>query len=321
VTPAGKHLPQLSALVLWVAAIGSGVYLSSASPAGSNGQSGGAAYLLGPARALLSASLYERADLYFHKGAPRHKEEAFQSIFQKWQKLINPDEHRHTDAAETLEIMPWLRLATQSDPHNIEAFMVAAYWLNGECGEPELALDVIREAAAHNPGRYEVYLEKGRILLSIDKPTAAMDAFESALTLVRNKEQSDPEQAAIDHSLLLTIQSYLHEAQGDRDGALRSAQRYIQLHPDRAQAAERLARLQSDPLDPAAAETRLKELFVSSYVCAEETASACGCAHCAEADDGHVHDESCSHEHEEHVHDENCGHEHEEHVHGPQCRH
>ena len=30
-------------------------------------------------------------------------------------------------------------MASQSDPHNIELYLVASYGLNGECGRPELA--------------------------------------------------------------------------------------------------------------------------------------------------------------------------------------
>lgn len=306
-----RQLPLLGgALLLCAAAMGTGAWLVASSPDDESGATAGSTYILGPARSLLSAGLYERADVYFHKGVPHHKEEAFHGFFHKWKEAITPIEHVHTSEKETLEIMPWLRLATQSDPHNIEAYLVAAFWLNGECKQPKLALDVIEEAIRNNPGRYETFLEKGRLHLSNENLEPAMEAFQTAFNMIVQQKQDNPEQAAIDLALILMVRSYLFEVQNNREAAIAATHEYLRLAPDNPVFIERAEHLKSEPLNPAAANTRLTDLFSNSYVCSEE---------------GHDHGPGCDHEdHEdhEHVHDEHCGHEHEEeHVHGPNCNH
>ncbi|MEE9367681.1 MAG: hypothetical protein V3V05_02340 [Pontiella sp.] len=298
----GKYFSLIVALALGVGAVGVGAMLTSQSTSNTTGSSAGSTYILGPARSLLSATLYQRADTYFHKGAPPNQEEAFESIFQKWKEAINPTEHRHTTAAETLEIMPWLRLATKTDPHNIEPYLVACYWLNGDCGRPDLALGVIEEAVGKNPDRYEIYLEKGRLHLSNNQPDQAMNSFFTTLTLLNTVEQTDPEQALIDRSTLLTIQSLLFEAQGSRTEAIEATRQNLALYPDRSSHSNRLIKLENEPLNPEQAQQQLAVLFTSKYVCA------------AEANGEHVHSENCSHGAPV-VEDA------QDHVHGPSCNH
>jgi len=131
------------------------------------------------------------------------------------------------------------------------------------------------------------------MMLTSDQLNLAAKAFDTALALLAEKKPADPEQAQIDLSLILTVQSYLYEAQDNREKAVAAAQRHVQLHPDQQNSKDRLALLQSEPLNPDAAKDRLNELFSNSHVCSAE----------------------------EHVHDEHCEHDHEEHVHGPQCDH
>jgi len=293
-TPPRQQILLLGGILLAGAvSAGMGAWLTGKNINGESGSNAASVYILGPARSLLSAGLYRQADVYFHKGVPAHKDEAFHGFFQKWKEAITPVKHAHASDKETLEIMPWLRLATQSDPHNIEAYLVAAFWLNGEGKSPALALEVIEEAIQKNPGHYEIYLEKGRLYLSNGEFQPAEEAFQTALTMLTHEEQSDPEQASIDMGLILMVQSYLFEVQGNRDAAIAATRQYLQRKPENQLAQERLAHLQSEPLNPDAATSRLKELFSNPYVCSEE-----------------------EHDHEEHGHEDEHGH-----VHGPDCNH
>jgi tetratricopeptide (TPR) repeat protein len=289
-------------------AIGAGSILTVSSSSGESGAMAGSTYILGPSRALLSAGLYKRADQYFHKGVPASKKEAFHGFFQKWKERLNPIEHLHAEATEILEVMPWLRLASQSDPHNIEIFLVAAHWLNGEGQSPDLALGVLEEALEKNPYRYEIYLEKGRLYLSNGNLDAASKAFQTTLTVLRQKPQDDLEQARIDTGLVLLVRSYIYEAQNDQEAALNAVTERLKMDPDHQNLIARMQQLKSGQLDPEAAISRLNELFSNSYVCSEEphsNSSGCACSSC---------------ETEEHIHDENCNHE-QEHVHGSHCNH
>ena len=226
----------------------------------------GAVYILGPARNLLSEGLYERADLYFHKGAPHKKKQAFENnIFQQWEEKIHPTEHAHAEGREIAEVMPWLRLATKSNPHNVEAYLVASYWLNGTSMQPDLALGVMDEAIEKNPDRYELYLEKSRVYLGMNQLGNANKALEKALELIILPEQKDPDQAALDLAFILNIQSYLYEAMGQQEQAIRATQTLLMLKPDQADFALRLEALRAGPLNPKQAQQKLEKLFVRDH--------------------------------------------------------
>lgn len=238
-------------------------------------------YILGPARKLLSAGLYERADVYFHRGAARHRDEAFQSIFQKWKNQITPGLHAHAQGRETEEILPWLRLATKSDPHNIELYLVASHWLANDIKRPDLAATAIDEAIERNPDSYELMIEKGRLNLALNQIAEAENAISSALLLI-NQPQKDPEQAAIDFSMIYTALSYLHEALSHQQEAIRATEKFLSLkHTDHFE--DRLNKLKSGHLDSEAATDKLNHLFHKEHQCDRE--------------------------------------DHEDHVHGPDCNH
>ncbi|MEN8254674.1 MAG: hypothetical protein ABFR33_04310 [Verrucomicrobiota bacterium] len=258
--------PLLIIAMLCAAAVATGAALLSRSSNNESGTSTGAIYILGPARSLLSAGLYERADVYFHKGVPHHREEAFHGFFHKWKEAIVPAEHAHAEGREIEEIMPWLRLATRSDPHNIEVYLVASYWLNGECQRPDLAQQAILEAIEKNPSRYELQYEMGRLQLASNELELAKESLEKALSLIIRPNQQDPDQTAIDHPSILMTLSYLHEALGNQEGAVEATKQLLALRPT-PHASERLQELESGTLDPTAAEARLEQLFHKTHEC------------------------------------------------------
>ncbi|MBN2162615.1 MAG: hypothetical protein JXR25_10580 [Pontiellaceae bacterium] len=266
----GHILPWIGSGGLYLIAVAAGALLVEVPDLKTQLADTGAVYILGPARELLSKGLYERADVYFHKGAEYVKEEAFESIYQKWLHEIHPIKHVHAEGAEIEEIMPWLRLATKSNPHNVEAYLVASYWLNGAAGQPETALQVINEAIEKNPDRYELFQEKGRLLLGLHRDDEAASALESALAFVARPEQDDPEQAALDLSFILTIQSFLYEALGQQEQAIRTTEVFLSIHPDQPVFTKRLEALRYGKMDPEHAKERIEELFVKNHECSRE---------------------------------------------------
>ncbi len=279
-----KNLPPTLVLFIWLAACATGARLLNDSTPIDGSQSASSIYLLGPARALISETLYERADLYFHKGAPHKKEVAFVGFFQKWKQAISPVEVQHAKDSEVLEIMPWLRLATAADPKNIEAYLVASYWLSHECNKPELAIGVLIEAAEKNPTRYEIQLEIGRMNLYLNDMEAAAAAFDESLLQQEKHPVADPEQAIIDRSLLLTFRSFLYELDDAAAGAIAMARLNLELYPERKSLRDRLEQLQTEPLNPVRASEQIAMVF-------KQTQRSIECHH----------DE---HEHGEHEHDD-----------------
>jgi tetratricopeptide (TPR) repeat protein len=282
-----------------VAAVSSGVVLLQHTGNESAETETASVYILGPARALLSKSLYKRADVYFHKGASGIKEAAFNSIFQKWKKAICPNKHAHTQGNETSEILPWLRLASQTDPQNIEIYLVACFWLVGDCGRPDLALAAISEAQQKNPERYELLLEEARIHLSLSNNMNAIRALETARKLMQH-QPNDAEQASIDLDFIHLSLSYLFEADDDLEQSI-SAMAALAKHKPTHSTLERLENLKAGAGDPLAAQDRLKELFYKEHECERdhEHGPDCGCSTPAEEvhtpAETHVHGPHCDH--------------------------
>lgn len=253
-------------------------------------------YILGPARSLLAQGLYEKADIYFHKGAPRYKEEAFDSFYQKWKRAICPAKHAHTEGNETAEILPWLRLASQSDPNNIEIYLVASFWLIGDCARPDLATQALSEAMVKNPDRYELPLEQARVDLSQSLFNNALESLDHALRLMREHAPVDQEQALIDLKFILIAKSFLLEAEGRNDECVQVTRELVKISPTIANH-DRLERLETGSFDSSEAIERLITLFHREHECDQE----------------HEHGPDC----DDHDHD----HDHDEHVHGPDCNH
>jgi len=245
----------LLALLLGTSALAMGAFVLRQSSHESKGQESASLYILGPARTLISQGLYARADLYFHKGAPPAKDEAFHGFFQKWK--------------------------TQSDPHNVEIYLVASYWLTRDCHRPDLAIQAIEEAMENNPEHYELPMEKARILLGMDEYENAVHALNAALTLISTPDQPDPEQAAIDLPFILMAQSYVNEAVGNRAEAIASTEQLLAQEPN-PHFANRLEQFKAGKLNPEDAKDRLRRMFQKNHVC--------------ERDD-HEHDHECEHDH------------------------
>lgn len=212
--------------------------------------------LLGESRQVLSLNLFNEADLYFHKGAA-HLEATLQppGPFRRWQTAIIPDQHAHTEGDGSAEILPWLKLATRADPHNVEAFLVASFWASSGLQRQDLAFDILNEAQRLNPGDYRIPLEKGRLAIVSHHFDEALSPLDSALTL-HTHTPSTPARAhelALDRAEILTFLAFLNEIQGHRPAAIHYFKTALSLFPERTFIKERIDLLEAgtEPLDTA----------------------------------------------------------------------
>lgn len=150
--------------------------------------------LLGGGRQLISEHLFTKADVYLHAGyypsifdrkklhessavaggADSHNDRA--DIFgppRDWLDRLGrnfyPSRHTHlgddkSSSGEQREILPWLKLSASLDPHRIESYTVAAYWLTSHVNNPGQAEAFLREGWSHNPDSYEILFELGRLM-------------------------------------------------------------------------------------------------------------------------------------------------------------
>lgn len=198
---------------------------------------------LDASRALMGGQLYEAADRTFHMGVGAYRPPAFTSWFMRLGQAIAPAGHVHLQAAGVNELVPWLYLATRADPHNVEAYVVAAFWLAGDGGRPELAGRVLDEARANNPKDYRIYLEKGRLELKKGAAAEAARMFDAAIRLWELDAGTDKTQAKLDRAEIQLYRGLLCENGGDVSRALTCYRDVLELFPKRAGLRERVAEL------------------------------------------------------------------------------
>lgn len=245
--------------------------------------------LLGESRQLLSHNFFNEADMYFHKGVA-HKITALTlpGPFQRWQSEITPAQHAHAEGAASAEILPWLRMAIRADPHNVEAFLVAAFWASTGLNRPDLAREILGEAQQRNPADYRVPLEKGRLAIETHLFEQALPALDSALTLHTHTPATPDRQRELllDKAEILTFLGFLHEAKGETAEAIHCFNQVLTLAPTRLPIKERLEFLEAGKTPPDSAKELLERITRRS---ANDTCKAGGHDHADH--DEHHHDE------------------------------
>ncbi|MDB6129715.1 MAG: hypothetical protein JWM04_822 [Verrucomicrobiales bacterium] len=110
----------------------------------------------------------------------------------KFGRHFFPSTHSHLKGqGEAREILPWLRISADLDPHKIETYTVASYWLRTQLGKPDVAEEFLREGWKSNPDSFELLFELGRLYAENKKDTPhAIRLWELALQKwIKQKEQ------------------------------------------------------------------------------------------------------------------------------------
>jgi tetratricopeptide (TPR) repeat protein len=78
-------------------------------------------------------------------------------------------------------MLPWIKLAAEMDPHEINTYLTAAYWLRTSLNQPREAEQFLREGLRANPDSYAISLDLGRVYADNWKNTrVARNIFEQA---------------------------------------------------------------------------------------------------------------------------------------------
>ncbi|NCC50575.1 MAG: hypothetical protein EOM20_05095 [Spartobacteria bacterium] len=222
--------------------------------------------LLGGSRAVLSENLYEKADTYFHFGMAYTREEAMQNDpFKRLAGKLNPHAHVHADDRGVTEIMPWLKFATEMDPHNVEAYLVAAYWLTHGAKEPGVALEVLRQAALNNPNDYRILTDRAVVYMIERQPTNALHALNAALRVWPSGFDPDDEQMRLDLSRILTYRAFIFESDGDAQAAVTEYEKALALFPEKENLRQHIVALKAGDLDEEKVQKMWDSLFKLSH--------------------------------------------------------
>ena len=176
--------------------------------------------LLGDSSRMFAKSFFVEADSYYHSGyypsifdnnsafktphiaedtgavsSKNHGEETgFMGPPRDWLDAFGrhfiPDRHTHLDeggasgdlsgSKEVAEILPWLKLAAELDPNNVETYTVTAFWLQ-RLHQDKQAEQVLREGLRENPQSYDILFALGQVYnKSYHDPEQAKNVWELA---------------------------------------------------------------------------------------------------------------------------------------------
>lgn len=154
------------------------------------------ALLLGDARKMFAQQMFAKADAYFHRGnypsifdqTPRREENHMageshhdehgdgdhdddhvethaqaRDWIESFGRHFYPTVHVHLKDGEEREMLPWLRVAAELDPHSIETYAVTAYWLRDRLNKVDEAEQFLRDGLRANPNSPELLYELGRL--------------------------------------------------------------------------------------------------------------------------------------------------------------
>ncbi|MGD9874895.1 MAG: tetratricopeptide repeat protein [Kiritimatiellia bacterium] len=217
--------------------------------------------LLGSTRVLLADKLYERGDDYFHRGVPHQKAKAFTDFFQTWTEQIHPVGHVHATGKSVHEVMPWLDFTIRMNPHHIEAYLVASFWLAGDGERPDLAMEVLAGGLRSNPRDYQLYGERGRLYLLQGNDDLAEKSLRASIRLWPSGRNPNDEEVRYDLARNFSYLSVLRQAKGGLEEALDCARIAAQLMPENASLLKRLKALENGSASAEEAREIMNSIF------------------------------------------------------------
>jgi tetratricopeptide (TPR) repeat protein len=220
--------------------------------------------VLGDGRRMFANHFFNKADVYFHSGYyPTFIEQAYATEpIEKSHLTETHDDHDHEEheqsflgqpadwidrfgrhfystthshldkPGEAREILPWLRISADLDPHHIETYTVAAYWLREHMGKINEAEGFLREGLRANPSSYEILFDLGKLYdENRHDPARARNLWE--LALGRWYEQDDagqePDLGLFDD--IVAHLAHLEEEQGNLAEALSYKEVEVEVSP------------------------------------------------------------------------------------------
>jgi tetratricopeptide (TPR) repeat protein len=211
------------------------------------------ALMLGDGRRLFANQLFVEADIAFHsgyypsifdqqeapkdsrhmtaaEGTPAEEEHEKQMNFLKpprdWVEAFGRHfmitAHTHLEQGQEREVLPWLRLSADFDPHRIDTYTVAAYWLRSRLGKVKEAEEFLREGLRVNPDSYEILFELGWLYRqNYHDPERARNVWQLALRRWQEREAKKKEPDLFVLEEIAVHLARLEEETGHLDQAIR----------------------------------------------------------------------------------------------------
>ena len=220
--------------------------------------------LMGDSRRLFAHEFFAMADSYFHSGfyptifdnqkpgsesdlkeeshdkpadAKQHEEEesflgAPKDWIDRFGRNFYPVVHTHLHGGNEREMLPWLKLSADMDPHETSTYLTASYWLRTSLNQPDEAEQFLREGLRANPDSYEILLELGRVYFySRTNSFVARNIFGLASRKWRRQEAAGKKPDARTYEEILGEMVKADRAQGDLKQELADLEELKQVAP------------------------------------------------------------------------------------------
>ena len=137
-------------------------------------------------------------------------------IFERFGRRFMITEHKHMEGGDAREILPWLKVAADLDPHRIETYTVAAFWLRNRLNKPKEAEAFLRDGLKENPNSYEILTELGSLYYqNMSDVGRARNVWELALRRWEAQEPGKKEPDTFARLQIVDFLSMLEEAEGN----------------------------------------------------------------------------------------------------------
>lgn len=201
--------------------------------------------ILGSAKEIIGDSLYLKADVYFHGGAEHHEEERSGGLREEgfiaeeheeehkaqggmtaaddWIRRINRqvhfEKHYHLTKEEQKEMLPFFAWSIELDPHNVEAILTTAFWLDYSFEKADDAIRVLENGVRDNPDAWEPEYRLGVLLFKKKKDYPSAEAH-----MRQALKKAHPEEITGD--LMVDVYFYVGEACREQGKNAEAAEAY-----------------------------------------------------------------------------------------------
>jgi hypothetical protein len=215
------------------------------------------AIIFGDARRLFAQHFFVKADVYFHsgyypsifdqarnqqthiaeeaggrhaRGEGGHEDELNflgppRDWIEKFGRNFFNTEHTELSGADVREILPWMRIAAELDPQQVDTYTVGAFFLRTQIKKPVEAEQFLRDGLRANKDSYEILFELGSLY---DEDYKDVNRARNIWQLAESKLEAQ-EAASGEVDLLAKRKILVHLARLEEDqGNLREAIGYLQ---------------------------------------------------------------------------------------------
>ncbi len=145
---------------------------------------------------------------------------------------IHTQEHRHLEGTDSIEMIPLLWAAVRADRSNVSAWSEAAYVAAGMMKDYDLALRILAEGIAANPGAAELVCDRGHVYCHrLHDEASAEKEFRRVVEMTEGAVNEKDVRVRIDSMAYL---ANFAEKRGDADAVRRYAEEALRLAPDYA---------------------------------------------------------------------------------------